>query len=384
MKNYNKNFVKYVKINKYFYVLKDFMKKLFILMMNFFVFAASFCYEASGASNKPFFFNVPKVAENKMLKEARLIYLEAVKRGEFTSLVSFVDGTKIRKAPAWVNQSAAGCEFYLSPKYAARFSDKISFKFLVLHELSHCEAYNKPPLAFSWPSLSNYQNHLLSDLIYLEAAMMIDDERQNGYSIFQETYADIRAWALMIRSGTKPDDLMAFHDLRSGGFDRRHATYEVLPELGKFDWKNYDMEEFEEKVSFLTGQTLIGNFVCPTWLGGDACSLDFDWEVYWKSNTTQVFNQWLALKSQTDAALQVSQLRMLIIDAKANFLLPIPIWNHFSKIINENNFNFDNVDSVIASFRQQIYPFGLKSIDIRMINDTINKITQERRKKLLE
>lgn len=357
------------------------MKNIFLgLFSGFFITFSSYLMGSEGFNPN---IEIPTrgVTEDQMMSRAKIIYNEAHKRGEFTALVKISDGSALRKSPAWVNYSHNGCEFFLAPAYARQFSTELSFNFLVLHELSHCEAYHTAPPAFSWPSLSKSQNRLLSDLIELEALMLIDDERQNGYSIFQETYADIRAWALMIRGGVKADDLMVFYALRNDGFDRRHATHSVLPEMGKYLWGQYDMAEFEEKVSFLTGQTLLENFICPTWLGGESCALNFDWETYWLSNTNLAINQWFAFKNKSQNDVQMTYLKMLIIDADFNFLSSVPVWNYFAQDVKGNQFNADNVALFQQYYRGQVYPFGIDQRDLRAINHTVNNFAQEKNKK---
>ena len=357
------------------------MKNIFLgLFLGFFITFSSHLMGSAG-----FNLNIDNVAhgiiEDQMLSRAKIIYNEAHKRGEFTALVKIADGSALRKSPAWVSYSHNGCEFFLAPAYAKQFSTELSFKFLVLHELSHCEAYHTAPPAFSWPSLSKSQNRLLSDLIELEALMLIDDERQNGYSIFQETYADIRAWALMIRGGVKAEDLMAFYALRNDGFDRRHDTHSVLPEMGKYPWEQYSLAEFEEKVSFLTGQTLLENFICPTWLGGESCALNFDWETYWKSNTNLAINQWFAFKNKSQNDDQITYLKMLIIDANFDFLFSVPVWNYFAQDVKDNQFSADSVALFQQHYRSQVYPFGVDKSDLQAINLTVNTFAKEKNKK---
>lgn len=114
-----------------------------------------------------------------------------------------------------------------------RYPDAVSLRFFVYRELSHCQLYRNPQGLFRHAELSDAQSRLLDDFLLLDA---LDaghpEERINLFALAHETYADLRASALLLEEGSDRQVLRRFVAMhRDESFDRNHAIDEALSQL---------------------------------------------------------------------------------------------------------------------------------------------------------
>lgn len=113
---------------------------------------------------------------------------------------------------------SAECVVRIDPERAVqRYPDAVSLRFFVYRELSHCQLYRNPQGLFRHAELSDAQSRLLDDFLLLDA---LDaghpEERINLFALAHETYADLRASALLLEEGSDRQVLRRFFCDASG------------------------------------------------------------------------------------------------------------------------------------------------------------------------
>ena len=211
------------------------------------------------------------LADDSLLQKASTQYRQAYRTGYITSLIRFENNTELRYAdtPARaVPDFAEGtCTVFLSPEAAAKlgFDRGSRLRFMVFHEMAHCDLYFSLTTLHAFPDLPAQANLLLSDLIEIEYLFPISSRQTNGYITYHELYADIKAMALMLNEGAAWDEIEPIWLFRRsslasvvGGHDSERILMQVP----------FHMEEaqllpmkLDSKVRMLTDRYLVTSFI---------------------------------------------------------------------------------------------------------------------------
>lgn len=101
------------------------------------------------------------------------------------------------------------CTIFLNDKAIKKnkFDDAFSFRFMVYHEMSHCELYARPHTIMLLKVKPEWQK-MASDVIHLEF-FHSSMGRVNGYKTYHEIFADIMAISMMKQADNETDDALA-------------------------------------------------------------------------------------------------------------------------------------------------------------------------------
>lgn len=153
-------------------------------------------------------------ADDTLLQKALVQYRQAYHTGYITSLIRFENNTELRyvdtPARAVPDFAEGTCTVYLSSEAATKlgFDRGSRFRFMVFHEMAHCDLYYSLTTIQAFPELPPQANLLLSDLLEIEYLFPHNGSRHlNGYIAYHELYADIKAMALMLNEGAEWDDI---------------------------------------------------------------------------------------------------------------------------------------------------------------------------------
>jgi hypothetical protein len=156
----------------------------------------------------------PARADDSLLQKAYAQYRQAYHTGYITSLILFEHNTELRyvdtPARAVPNFAEGTCTVYLSPESVTKlgFDQGSRLRFMVFHEMAHCDLYYSLTTIQAFPELPLQANLLLSDLLEIEYLFPHNGARHlNGYIAYHELYADIKAMALMLNEGAVWDDI---------------------------------------------------------------------------------------------------------------------------------------------------------------------------------
>jgi hypothetical protein len=149
---------------------------------------------------------------------------------------------------------------------AALYRDAASLRFLVYHELSHCELYRRPGGLFRQAGLGAAQSRLLDDFVLLDALDADEPEdRLNLFPLAHEAYADLRAAALLLEEGAHREVVHRIAAMRAeAGFDRYHATERALLRLLDLPPAALSGARLEKTVRALVGEHLVVAGIGPT------------------------------------------------------------------------------------------------------------------------
>jgi hypothetical protein len=170
------------------------------------------------------------------------------------------------------------CVVRIDPESAERiYGDADALRFFVYHELSHCELYRHPGGFFRQPELSGAAARLLDDFVLLDALDADQpEERVNLFVLAHETYADLRASALLLEAGVDRavvDRIAAMR--RAASFDRSHATEQALDRLMDMRAAELSGTHLESTVRMLTGEHLLVAAIVPTYRPTARFALEF-------------------------------------------------------------------------------------------------------------
>jgi hypothetical protein len=142
---------------------------------------------------------------------------------------------------------------------AALYRDAASLRFLVYHELSHCELYRRPGGLFRQAGVGAAQSRLLDDLVSLDALDADQPEdRLNLFPLAHEAYADLRAAALLLEEGADREVVHRIAAMRAEAvFDRYHATERALLRLLELPPAALSGARLEKTVRALVGEHLV-------------------------------------------------------------------------------------------------------------------------------
>ncbi len=152
-------------------------------------------------------------ADNALLHQAYAQYRQAYHTGYITSLIRFEHNTELRYADtparAVPDFAEGSCTVFLSPQAISKlgFDQGSRWRFMVFHEMTHCDLYFSLTTLHPFPDLPAQANLLLSDLLEIEYLFPSGSRQINGYITYHELYADIRAMALMLNEGAAWDDI---------------------------------------------------------------------------------------------------------------------------------------------------------------------------------
>ena len=102
----------------------------------------------------------------------------------------------------------------------------LAFRYLVYHELSHCELYARPSVFGALTGGDEQAARMLDDLLLFDAIDAPEDRPQlNLFAFVHEVHADVRAVALLMNEGVPAVDLAFIARLREAvTFDLHHGT----------------------------------------------------------------------------------------------------------------------------------------------------------------
>lgn len=146
------------------------------------------------------------------------------------------------------------------------FDEPMAFRFMVHHELAHCELYMNPKTRVFNAALDDRSNMMLSDLLDMEFFLNGNTARVNGFNAYHETYADLRAIATMLKTGATDQDVarvIAYRKRFSGHSVDPHDTSSILERLmenaskeraGPQPWVSMSPLELDERVRSVADQ----------------------------------------------------------------------------------------------------------------------------------
>lgn len=163
------------------------------------------------------------------LDAARRLARQLAARGLLSVPVRFADHDHGQfNAHAEYDFSSGSCRVTLD---AGRLGDSpyrtpVAFRYLVYHELSHCELYARPSVFAALTDGDERAARMLDDLLLFDAIDAPEDRPQlNLFAFVHEIHADVRAVALLMNEGVPAADLAFTARLREAAtFDLHHGT----------------------------------------------------------------------------------------------------------------------------------------------------------------
>lgn len=141
------------------------------------------------------------------------------------------------------------------------YSTPVGLKFMVYHELAHCHLFANPHEIEAFPELSRTSNRMISDVIHLDYVGWVAG-RLNGYLVYHETYADVKAVALLLREGETEKSLQWLRELRGRGglFYDPHQSAGVYDEAFSVAWTRMTPAEVDAQARLITDRHIVKNF----------------------------------------------------------------------------------------------------------------------------
>jgi len=210
--------------------------------------------------------------QDALLERARLHHRALSASGAVRARATFAANKDPEKAgsPAYTTFDFARrlCTVTLNAEAAAvsGYDEALMERFMIYHELAHCDLFAAPHEIRAFPQLSPLANRMISDLVHLEFLGWLEPGRPNGYIIYQETYADVKALALMIAEGETPERLGAIYRRRAGGIRMPadpHATEGVFEEALSTPWRTMDAGRLDDRARSLADRHIVDNFLRP-------------------------------------------------------------------------------------------------------------------------
>lgn len=217
--------------------------------------------EASAPTSPP--------AQEDLIGRARTLHADAVRSGYFSSKMLFarnsdpeLEGSAAYVVPDFASQS---CTLHMSEQAIseAGLHESLPFRFLVYHEAAHCDLYLNPRTMTVLPQASVKANQILSDLIQMEYLHPSAPRRVNGYNMYHETYADIKAMAVLRSQGSTEADLRFILNFRerSTTIKDSHDTHSALTRAAAVRWRELDRPSLESRVRALAEGAMASGFV---------------------------------------------------------------------------------------------------------------------------
>ncbi|MBI4062003.1 MAG: hypothetical protein HY403_11315 [Elusimicrobia bacterium] len=214
----------------------------------------------------------PAGAESpSFLKRAEELYRGLRRAGHLKAEAVFLPNTdpKMPGAPAYVvyDFTKDVCSVYIGERGMRRhgFQEDFLFRFVIYHELAHCHFYANPRELRPFPTLGDRANRMVSDLVYLEFLQMSgDDARVNGYGTYHETYADVKAAAILAAEGwprARLQEIARFRENAPFSFHDTHDNAGVFEKVLSVPWKSFDPERLDAEARAIADPYIVGNFL---------------------------------------------------------------------------------------------------------------------------
>lgn len=215
-------------------------------------------------------FITPVRAEDSLLRSAAAQYRQAYQNGYITSVIRFEHNTELRymdtPARAVPDFAEGTCTVFLSQEPAAKlgFDRGSRLRFMVFHEMAHCDLYFSLSTVGEFPELPAQANLLLSDLLELEYLFPHGSRHINGYITYHELYADIKALALMLNEGAgweEIEPIWLFRRASMASIVGGHDSEQMLMQIPLHDWGQVLPMNLEGRVRLLTDRHIVTTFI---------------------------------------------------------------------------------------------------------------------------
>lgn len=138
------------------------------------------------------------------------------------------------------------CDVFIGDEALAAqgFDREFILRFVMYHELSHCQLYAAPRDLKPFPELDEKANRMLSDFVRLEFFRPDDGSgfKANGYNVYHETYADVKAVGLLLSEGYTREQVMEivrFRERTPFSFMSSHDNAGVFAQVLDKPWASY-------------------------------------------------------------------------------------------------------------------------------------------------
>lgn len=212
--------------------------------------------------------------QDDLFARARQHYQFAKSHGHITATIQFEQNhdEKLASSPGYAIPDFPGgrCKVFLNPKaiHAAKFDSPFDFRFMIYHEMAHCELYFKPHALAPFPELNPVANLLLSDLVQIEYLHKSASKRINGYNVYHETYADIKALGMLSAEGAASRDIARIIAWRTETGARAvldtHNTGEAIKDVLLLDGKKLSAETIDRLARNLADRHIVNSFIRKT------------------------------------------------------------------------------------------------------------------------
>ncbi|MBI5238906.1 MAG: hypothetical protein HY926_00395 [Elusimicrobia bacterium] len=306
----------------------------------------------------------PVPAQNPWLAKARTLYQGLKAAGHVHAVVDFklVDGPDYDRSPGYADYDYARnrCAMLLNERLLAesQFKDEFLYTFMVYHEVAHCDLFADPREIKPFPSLSPRAGRMLSDLLHLEFLQAGADEamRPNGYGTYQETYADIKAMALLLAEGRPKEQVSAILRFRESSpfpFMDTHDTAGALGKVLRHPWRAMAARAIEAEARAMADEYIAGHFLAKA-VPSDEYSARAS-EVLASKIRTPLVNYRFPYTSDEDRKLLERQFRQAAHS-------PYPGWLEFARLVRDNVADDDAAESFFKA-RYGAGPAQLKAED---------------------
>jgi hypothetical protein len=168
------------------------------------------------------------------------------------------------------------CELGINERLteSGEFREEFFFKFMVYHELSHCELFAHPA-DLRFPGVGSTASRMISDLVQLDFLRMAGDEirgKPNAYSLYQETYADVKAMGMLLAEGEPASSVerLLRHRRSTAVFaGDPHGTVRALADVQAVDWTRLDAEGIEREARAIAdrraAEAALAPLLCSTY-----------------------------------------------------------------------------------------------------------------------
>lgn len=216
---------------------------------------------------------------------ARAVADDLRRRGRLDGVVIFAIDADATRSVATVRHDfvADRCTVTISPALldGSVYESFLHFRFLVLHEVAHCVFYRDPGRLFAHFGLRAADARRLDDLVILDAIDQdVPRERPDFFAAAHETYADLRAMALLLEEGVDPRDLAWVAAMRDEAWaDVDHASAPALHALLALHAADPDAlrgARLEGAVRTLTGDHLLAHLIGPRLVPGPSFPFALD------------------------------------------------------------------------------------------------------------
>ncbi|MBI4061433.1 MAG: hypothetical protein HY403_08395 [Elusimicrobia bacterium] len=182
------------------------------------------------------------------VRTAQAHYLELRNKGHVRAAVRVSSGADpLRAGPpdspgyAIYDFQRRVCTVFLNPAAirAFEFDEPFAFRFMIYHELAHCDLFAFPHEINALPGAGARANRMISDLVHLEFLHNDDSRPVNGYGTYHETYADVKAVALLLAEGHSRErvrEIVRYRASNVVSFMESHDNAGVFERILRMPW----------------------------------------------------------------------------------------------------------------------------------------------------